>query len=134
MTTSPGARDLFPERRAEVSALDKEAGGLQREHLIRGAEVRRLEMCDYRKWRIEDPAQDDGNNQWNEEVPMFGTLATRIAGYLLIAGDRHMQMTTTLVFRVQRRTKRPMLVASATLTGNRIGASIGVAVVARFRL
>lgn len=117
-----------------MSALDKEAGGLQREHLIRGAEVRRLEMCDYRKWRIEDPAQDDGNNQWNEEVPMFGTLATRIAGYLLIAGDRHMQMTTTLVFRVQRRTKRPMLVASATLTGNRIGASIGVAVVARFRL
>ncbi len=122
---------LSPRRQAETSALDKEAGGLQREHLIRGAEIRRLNSRCNRYGGIEIPSQDYGDHEGDKERPRVGTVALWIARNLSFVRNRHMQMAAALVLRVEHCAEWTMLLARTAFATAYCRTPVGFAVVTR---
>lgn len=122
---------LSPRRRAETSALDKEAGGLQREHLIRGAEIGRLDSRRNRYGGIEIPSQDHGDHEGDKESPRVGAVALWIAGNLFIVRNRHMQMAAAIFLRVEHCAEWTMLVARTAWATAHCRTPVGFAVVTR---
>lgn len=103
-------------RKVESSALDAEACGFQREHLIADAEVRRLEPLNDLERRLEVPGQDEGDNERHHRVAELGLVPPLGARHPLAIVHRHVDVTAALVIRVHRHAERAVLVVLALLS------------------
>lgn len=89
-------------------ALKEEACGLQREELVRDAEIGRMEPHNRRDGRLNLPMADDRENVGNKIGLEFAAVRLRGSSNLLIAGNRHMHMAIALILRVDCGRKWPM--------------------------
>jgi len=107
-------------------------GRLQTHDLVGGAEIRGLETRPFGNRRIEVPTNDDGLKQRCDARPRVLPTTHRIAGNLLVAWYRDMEVAAALIVGVKRGSVRSLMVARGTNPAPRVGHTPGVTMRAHF--